>query len=175
MTQPQENLTYIGKGLFSTAYLKEDQKTVLVKSCCPIKEAIALGFFPESKLFPRIKRIDYDEYSTYELPYYSKSGYLKNVTYEPHRKLYKELRNLFEDIRIQPYDYGLLRNKLYEHISSKHFRTIMIDALDGCTNYGSDIGFEFTPRNLKVDSKGRLVLLDCFFMKGLARDLKSRR
>ena len=51
-----EIVSLIGRGTFSRAYLRRDGR-VLLKSDDPMKEAMALGFFPRSRLFPRIERI----------------------------------------------------------------------------------------------------------------------
>jgi len=51
----------IGKGAFTKAYLMDDQTTVFLKSSCPIKEVMALGWFPDSSLFPVLCRGDEHE------------------------------------------------------------------------------------------------------------------
>jgi len=52
-----KGLKIIGKGSFSTVY-ELSEKQVLIKSSDPIKECMSMGWFPESKLFPNIERIE---------------------------------------------------------------------------------------------------------------------
>jgi len=47
----------------------------------------------------------------------------------------------------------------------KTAKTALIDAVSALTNYGSDICFEISPRNIAVTKTGNLILLDCFFMR----------
>jgi hypothetical protein len=45
------------------------------------------------------------------------------------------------------------------------YAEIMNSALDSLLNFGQSIIFEISPRNVAANSKGELVLLDCFFYR----------
>lgn len=47
----------IGKGAFTKAYLLDNGR-VQLHSCCPFKECMAHGWFPESDLFPKLTFVD---------------------------------------------------------------------------------------------------------------------
>lgn len=165
----------IGKGLFSTAY-KKNNKKALIKSCCPMKEAMALGFFPNSRLFPRVTQVDFQEY---EMPLYTKRKSLKKSLVPQDWELYKELKELFESqwaAAAAPREsrYAHWR-KAFKTIKNKRARTALLEALDGCANYTQNIGFEVSPRNVAVTESGRLVLLDVFFSIDTMRDVRNRK
>ena len=50
----------------------------------------------------------------------------------------------------------------------------MIDALRACSNYGSDVGFEISPRNIFIDN-GNLILADCFFIISQAEEIRKNK
>jgi hypothetical protein len=50
----------------------------------------------------------------------------------------------------------------------------MQDAVEACANYGSDVMFEISPRNVAVHN-GNLILLDCFFIKSKLREVRDKR
>ena len=67
-------------------------------------------------------------------------------------------------------------SKWYEKLSQlpsefSRERDVILDGLDGCTNTGSDIAFEISPRNVAVDN-GFLVLLDVFFNIGTLHEVR---
>ena len=70
-------LKKIGKGTFTTAYLMDDKKTVLLKSTCPIKECMACGWYPDSYLFPEVNPTN--KYNEYTMAYYPRVSSLKNT------------------------------------------------------------------------------------------------
>ena len=150
----------IGKGAFTKAYLKDDNKTVFLKSVCPIKECMAYGWFPESYLFPTLESVGNNEY---EMQYYPKVTSLKQNLSKHQWELYKTLRNLnmFGDFYTDKFTHW---HEQFDTIPNKFSkeREALKEALDGCANYGYDIGFEISPRNVATKGK-KLVLLDCFF------------
>ena len=77
----------IGRGQFSTVYRK-NSSTVLIKSTDPVKECMALGWFPSCRLFPKIKRINCE---LYESKYYPRVRSLKNSLEPKQWELYKAL------------------------------------------------------------------------------------
>lgn len=166
-------MKYIGKGAFTKCYLLDCGKKVMLKSIDPIKEVMSLGWFPDSPLFPSIHAIDE---GVYESKYYPKVRSLKNTLKPRHYGYYKELRRIQEGIRYttNKYDSYHIIYKAFEGIRYKKLREVMLEALEGCANIGSDIGFEISPRNVAVE-KGNLVLIDCFFQKTKLAEVNSRR
>ena len=158
----------IGKGSFSTAYLMDNGK-VFIKSTDHIKECMAQGWFPSSRLFPKV---EFGEaINTYIMKYYKKVTSLKNTLTEKDYAMYKELRVIANSL-----NYKAGYNELYEAfkmIKNRRVRVALQEALSACSNYGGDIGFEISPRNVAVN-KGRLVLLDCFFIRSQLKEVRSR-
>ena len=157
----------IGRGSFSTAYRKGNSKKVLISSRDDVKECMALGWFPSSRLFPSVTRLSYSTNgrSTYTMKYYDKIKAPKQQLNAKAYKLYRALKKL--DI------FCLNHHDLYEECIEK-FRTLsnefrtakyaLIKAVEALSNYGSDIQFEISPRNIAATPSGNLILLDCFFM-----------
>jgi len=151
----------IGQGSFTKAYRK-DNETVLLKSSDPIKECMSFGWFPDSRLFPKIIRTEIGEY---EMKYYEKVTSLKTALTPKHYEIYKTLRNLKIDISYNLYDGLDNLRKAFNTIADRRLRNIMLKAADATSNYGEDANFEISPRNVAVTKTGKLILLDCFFMK----------
>jgi len=151
----------IGRGAFTKAFLRDDGMVEL-HSVDPIKECMAFGWFPSSRLFPIIKNI---ECGRYEMKYFPKVKSLKKSLKPKEYQKYLELRNLSIPVTMNIHDgYDSVYNAFYT-IKNKALKEIMLNALSACINYGSDIGFEISPRNVAVTKTGNLILLDCFFMK----------
>jgi hypothetical protein len=170
-----KGLKLIGKGAFSKCY-QLDVNTVLIKSVCPIKECMALGYFPDSPLFPTIDRLEYGDTSTYKMAYYPKTASLKKALDADQYAIYKELLELFNTpIRIDlskktRYDsWREAFNKLSADLAS-----VMLEALDACADYSSDVCFEISPRNVAVKN-GKLVLMDCFFMMDKLQEIQAEK
>lgn len=157
----------IGKGTFSKVYLKSKSK-VIIKSTCPIKECIANGWFPKTALFPTLKRLGYQEY---ECRYYPKVTSLKTALEPDQYVLYKELKRLSHtEYRADVAAWY----KVFPKITNRRIRQHLQDAVEACANYGSDVMFEISPRNVAVHN-GKLVLLDVFFIKSHLTRVKSLR
>lgn len=170
----------IGKGTFTKAYLLECGTSVFLESTCPIKECMSLGWFPESTLFPEIERLDDIEKQskivyTYKMEFYPKPLSLKTELEPREYLLYQELRKL----KITPpMNRHLLFNEWHKAFNSlpDEFRLeseILREALDACGNFGSDIAFEISPRNVRVKN-GKLILLDCFFSVSKLNETRSK-
>lgn len=90
-----DGLPLIGRGVFSTVYRK-NAKTVLIKSVDPVKECMAMGWFPSSRMFPKIARVaildDDQGTALYEQRYYPKVKSLKAALKPMEWEFYKELR-----------------------------------------------------------------------------------
>jgi len=155
----------IGQGAFTKAYLREDNQVLLV-SRCPIKEAMALGWFPNVSLFPKIERIKIvgDGTSHYLMEYLPRPRSLKNNLKPSQWQIYNDLKALNPPIRFVSRDSEMF-DKWYNAfctLKNRSLSNIMLEALNACANYGRDIGFEISPRNVSV-KKGKLILLDCFY------------
>ena len=155
----------IGEGEFTRAYLRPDGK-VLLKSICPIKECMSYGWFPESRLFPKLEHIDCDDHSKFYLTeYYPKVSSLKDSLNEKHWAMYKELQKLPKGFGVYKYDKLDFWRETFPTLKNKRLRDTMMEALDACSNYGTSICFEISPRNVATKN-GKLILLDCFFQAG---------
>lgn len=162
----------IGKGSFSKVYRKSNT-TVLIKSVDPVKECMALDWFPSSRLFPKVNRTGCGEY---EMKYYPKVSSLKNTLKPKHYAFYNELRKIYgvHLNPLNPYDRFDAWYKAFGKISCPRKRNIMREALGACTNFGTDVCFEISPRNVAV-SNGNLILLDCFYMQSELNKVQSSR
>lgn len=161
-------LKKIGQGAFTTCY-RLNTKEVLLKSTDYIKECMAFGWFPESNIFPEIESV---EQYVYKSKYYERVTSLKNTLKPKQYEIYKELRQLKVDYNVKDYDLLDEWRKQFETVSNKRFREALLEAVDSCANYGSDVSFEISPRNVAVD-KGMLILLDCFFIKSQLNKIRS--
>ena len=152
----------IGKGTFTKAYLLESGE-VLLKSVDPIKECMAHGWVPVSELFPSVSLEDCE---TYKMKYYPKVSSLKNTLNEKSYRLYSALRKLSVGYVRNSYDLLDEWRKAFDSLPSEfeQEKEDLISAIEACSNYGTDVSFEISPRNVAVDN-GNLVLLDCFFLK----------
>lgn len=164
----------IGQGTFTTCYQASDNKVLLVSSD-PVKEVMSCGWFPSSRLFPKVTKVDSTAtHNYYEMKYYPKVTSLKNTLDTNNYNLYKELRALSVELSMNIYDGYQNTYKAFTKIKTLRLREAMLGALDACSHCGSDIGFEISPRNVAV-SNGKLILLDCFFMKGKLLEVKNAK
>lgn len=166
--QEQECLKEIGRGFFTTAYLRNDNK-VLLKSTDYIKECMAMGWFPNSRLFPKVSFSD--NRNEYIMKYYPRVKSLKTSLNPKDYEIYKELRAIHLNL---PKGYDSL-HKVFTTISNKRVKEALLGALDACANYGVDVFFEISPRNVSVSKAGRLVLMDCFFMESQLLKIQKDR
>lgn len=157
----------IGKGTFTTAYMWGTDE-VLLKSTDHIKEVMAHGWFPESPLFPVVRPTDTQ--GEYLMEYYPRTRGLKGPLDAEEYQLYKELRFLFSEFKVPSNKHDLYHKwyKTFEaypfsHTDAEDIRGALLEALDACSNYGTDVNFEISPRNVAVKD-GKLILLDCFFL-----------
>lgn len=170
-----KNISYLnilGKGLFTTAYLQKDNKTVILKSTDYIKECMSLGWFPNSMYFPKVERLDQ---GIYKMKKYDKPKSLKNSLKPKQYEIYKELRNLSIGYIKNSYNNLDEWRKQFNTISNKTVKNALNDAIDACSNYGSDVCFEISPRNVAVSKTGNLILLDCFFIASQANDIRTSK
>lgn len=151
----------IGKGAFTKAY-KLDNGDVLLKSCDPIKECMAFGWFPDSPRFPEVNWTNTQ--GEYTMDYFPYSAGLKNKLDPIEWELYQTLRGL-DHYEPNKYNYYNTWYKKFEALPDRfaEAREALLDALSACSNYGSDVQFEISPRNVRV-VEGKLVFMDCFFI-----------
>ena len=142
----------LGRGTFSTAYLLDDGN-VLLKSCDPVREVQALGWFPKSPLFPTVSFGERD--GEYIMPYYAPVKSAKRDLDPDQYSLYIMLSKLQANGYLELY-------KLFERIPDDDVREALLGALDACSNYDEHVSFEISRRNIAVVN-GKLVLRDCFF------------
>ena len=161
-----KEMKLIGKGTFTKAYLK-DKHTVILHSVDPIKECMSLGMFPNSRLFPKIERLTYEEVSTYKMKLLKKVRAPKRQLKPAHYTLYKELKKLA----------GSISFKLRDNVSKLNVPTSvkahLVVAVEACMNYTDQVAFEISPRNI-AESNGNLILMDCFYDANLLRKQKQR-
>jgi hypothetical protein len=162
--------SYLKKGHFTKAYLYNKSNEVILESRCNVKECMALGWFPESSLFPAITFSDLesnkDGFKVYKMPLYTtNSRSVKSIICkEDYENIYLPLRKICFVI-----DYKDFKDQLFKVGVSDGVREIILEAYEACMNYGSDVGWEISPRNVAATSEGKLVLLDCFFIKSQLR------
>lgn len=169
----------IGKGAFTKCFLQDCGTKVMLISKDPIKECMGWGWFPESKHFPRVTTIDTE---CYEMAYIPKVALKANLDAD-NWQLYQVLRDCFSRSPVVNN-----KNDLYHEWYKIFSRALDIShnpvvrggledvlaALDACANYGSDIQFEISPRNVRAVN-GTLVLMDCFFMVSKLNEVRSSK
>lgn len=159
----------IAKGAFTKCYLLPCGERVRLVSVDPAKEFMALGWGSEDSMFPEVKRVDH---GIYEMKYYPRVKSLKSALDADQWEFYKKLREISEKCPrpIKDWDYiDALRAKFAELKEGEALN----EHLDGLLNYGCDIGFEVSPRNVAVEN-GKLILLDCFFFKGKLKEARAK-
>lgn len=159
----------IGKGAFTKAYLLDNGR-VQLHSCCPIKECMAHGWFPESRLFPKLQVVDE---GVYEMNYLTRVTAPKRQLNEQDYKLYKALQQVYADG--SAVDYFSIYKSFEKHLEEFEELETMLEALDACSNWGTDIGFEISPRNISVNPGGFLVLADCFFHRPTLEKVRGHK
>ena len=154
----------IGKGNFTSAYLKKDGR-VLLKSRDKVKACMSERFFPKSKLFPKIKRVYWHEWenilediTVYEMKYYPKLTKPSQQLNYKHYRLYKLLRNVRATTRED------LMQEFRKLPVENYIISALCEAVNAISNYDCNVVFEISPRNVSYTPSGRLILLDCFFI-----------
>lgn len=160
-------LKLIGKGTFSKCY-KLNDKEVLIRSNDNVKEYIAL-WMDYVPFIPNIERIDI---GLYKMEYFPKVKSLKKTLKPKQYEIYKELRSLSVGFVANKHNLFYEWHEQFDTIKNKRFREGLKLALDCLANYGSDINFEISPRNVAVKN-GNLILLDCFFMSSQLQDVRT--
>lgn len=172
-----KGLKKLGAGAFTECFeLSEDQ--VLLVTIDPLKEVYSMGWL-SNPLFPVTTRIDCltSGETLYTMERYTKVSSLKNKLNVDQYEIYKKLRKIFTDGDIYPRNIYDGYKKLYaefEKIENEELQQVMTEALNDISNYGSDIGFEISPRNVAVKD-AKLILLDCFFIRSKLQEVRTSR
>ena len=165
-----KGLMLVGRGAFSQVYRKSDRE-VLIKSRDPVKECMSLTWFPNSRIFPTLTKIGTDDdglYSFYVSKYYQRVRSLKSSVAADDWEFYNILRQL----PVAPgYNHWYLQFSLIPN-KFKGKRKALLGAVDALANYGSDICFEISPRNVAAQNN-KLVLLDCFYLKSALQEVRT--
>lgn len=184
-----DNLEQVGKGGFTRCY-ELDSKTVLLESFDPIKELMANGGFPKSRMFPKVKHYSkpkkYDGVggNFYEMKYYK--GRPKRSTmkwlrenldpdqFEIYMELYELRKEVEDSIRGQRnVNRQEVWNKAFKKLKNKKLSKKLIKAHNACCEVADSIMFDCMPKNVAT-YKGRLILLDCFYSSKLFFKLKMQ-
>ena len=164
----------IGKGAFTTAYRKGN--TVYAVSRDSSKECIAL--FCKGKHIPKIERLKYNEYSLYKMPFYKKCT--KKDTPESWEQ-YKQIRKMLDKwseltrmlalsgiTKVLQQDVSKFNTFVHSHKTIKlSLRKAIVQMVENYFNYVDAVYLEISPRNIAVNSRGTLVLLDIMYDKEL--------
>lgn len=157
----------IGKGMFSIAYRDTSNKTrarkVYIVSDDPAKECIALFCNTRKKHIPSIKRLECEKEgkAIYEMPYYFP---IRASLHPVAWKQYRELEHIFdvEWSLVSKHDYGFRVMKAVNKSKTlpKALKEAVVNMIENMYNYTDKMFLEISPRNIKVDSRGNLILLD---------------
>ena len=170
--------TLLGKGAFSDAYLHTDGTVELI-SCDPIKECMSMGWFPEGRLFPDVEYVAHHTdnlHKVYHMPIYARPTSIKKNVTAHDWGLYKALRALDIGYQQNPNNAFHAWHAAFDTLPDEYAaeREEIKEALDACGNYGTDILFEISPRNIAVQD-GRLILLDCFYSWSTLKKTRSNK
>lgn len=163
-----EGLKIIGRGHFTTAYLKDDT-TVILRSRDKVKEIMSMGSFPETELFPKIKQVGYrveDEFSIYETDFVKVCGSLKRRLSNNWLRVYQQLRVLDKASYKNVFE---LREIVGDMTFREDIKEDLLGAIEALIDGGEDVVFEISPKNVGYTEDGKLILLDCFYYKSAIR------
>ena len=176
-----KNLKLIGKGAFSKVYTSLELDYVVITKGDYIKEAMAFNWFPDSIHFPKIEEIKIGNEYFWKMKKYNKTKKIKDllietdfIFYKKLQKIYKENLSIFLNKKDLNDSYNVLYKLFSESSLTEDQKELMVDALSACSNYGSDVGFEISPRNIYIDNN-RLILGDCFFIKSQLIEIRQSK
>jgi hypothetical protein len=165
-TGTAHHMQFVGRGLFTRAYRCTVTKKVFLRSKCHVKEIMALGWFPDSKLFPRVERTSLPKYD-YVMKDYSSDKYKLRVAAlcKSHRRLYDALRTV-DNIGWSNPELGFSHlQTVFDNLDilPKH-KIVLSAALGALSNYGTDIYTDVSRCNLR-QAGDKLILLDIFLLR----------
>ena len=107
-------------------------------------------------------------FSTYKAKKYNKVSKIMGLLNDEHKNLYRELRKVNSNYFGNYKGYSHLNAEFDKLSISEEHKEALREALDGLANYGQDMMFEISPRNIFIED-GQLILSDVFFMKSQLR------
>jgi hypothetical protein len=180
----------IGKGKFSTAYRVDNTDIVYILTKTQNDTANdntkEIYTHIESIHVPYMSTVDTEVYmprigfcNVYESRYYAPLTAASKIAWRDYNALKKAWNHIFDESRelLHRNDmlYAICGNFIAYLEKNQIVSAELIRALELIESWSSAFGpnflFEFSPRNLKVDSHGNLILLDIVFFS----EFKSRR
>lgn len=155
----------IGRGCFTTAYRKGNKVYAVSRDVA--KEGITI-FNVTGRHIPKIERLACDVKSLYVMPYYrrcTKREFPK--AWNDYQIIKRALLNWYRGDAIGMYGSKQV-NQFIDFITTqkqikKSLRDDIISLVEMMMNYTDRVGFEISPRNIAVNSRGSLVLLDVVY------------
>jgi hypothetical protein len=161
----------VKRGSRTKAFIFSDK--VLLRTIDPVKECMALGWFPDSELFPEVKMTDFedldDSFQVFESPVYLQGRSMKSlVCKEDWEEVYLPLKQIFQTMswgfRSSDWHYAFI-NAVDNCVGLRYnVKDAVKKAYEGCMNFSERVKFEISPRNIAATEDGKLILLDCFFI-----------
>ena len=170
-----KNLTKIGSGLFTDCYRLNDEEVLLVTDDY-VKECMSLGWFPDSRYYPKIELIGEQDYSDTSRVYKTK-GYNKlprswrKTLCKEDADFYSELKKIYRDKDVSSLDKC---REAFKTIKDERKKEMLMETVQALSNYGSDCCFEISERNVMIDGD-KLILNDCFFIQSQAIEKKREK
>jgi len=168
----------LGTGAFSKVWDNNDG-TVLIRSICYQKEAFSNGWGNSGDLFPKLEYVDSDDFGNrfYTMKKYNKVKGIKSNVNTHQWEFYCWLRRVHGSFySTSIYDGYSLLYSMFDNmpVQFSYESEQLISCIDALSNYGTDIAFEISPRNVCIND-GKLILLDCFFFRKQLEELISSR
>jgi hypothetical protein len=161
----------VKRGSRTKAFIFNDK--VLLRTIDQVKECMALGWFPDSELFPEVKKTDFEDidesYQVFESPVYLQGRSMKAlVCKEDWEEVYLPLRQMYQTMywgfHSHDWHYSFL-NAVNNCVGLREEAKKPIkEAYEACRNFSEKVKFEISPRNIAATEDGNLILLDCFFI-----------
>jgi hypothetical protein len=161
----------VKRGSRTKAFIFSDK--VLLRTLDQVKECMALGWFPDSELFPEVKRTDFedidDSFKVFESPVYLQGRSMKSlVCKEDWEEVYLPLVQLYRTIVWSSYPQNW-NTRFIDAVDNcvglrEDAKEPIKEAYEACMNFSQKVKFEISPRNIAATEGGKLILLDCFFI-----------
>lgn len=174
--------TYLGKGMFCTAYRRVDNGRVIVFSIDGEHSKELLSMCGKMPHIPDVSRIDgsADDQYAYEMPYYEPLTTKSKVAWKQYKALevarqeaYKKYVTLSRPLYLCGYDLNYHVTQIAD--IPDDLRDAIKEIADWGCNYGEEYVFEFAKRNMCVDEDDRLVLLDPIFNSKLVHQIMEAK
>lgn len=161
----------VKRGSRTKAFIFEDK--VLLRTIDPVKECMALGCFPDSELFPKVSRTNFEDlhnsFQVFESPVYLQGRSMKAlVCKEDWEEVYLPLVKLYQTIN---YGYSVYEwhHSFIQAVDNcvglrADAKEAVKEAYEACMNFSEKVKFEISPRNVAATEDGKLILLDCFYI-----------